>query len=139
MHKTPACNSLRVPEVPTKSAKVKPVNLSTLIADIGAKVTETVTFGAFATDEDIATDEPLTAAEKIAGKDPCELAAITMSETSKIAASTKLLGGALAGRLKLPNDKVSSVLAGTSAPKRNSISEAVEGFTLEEEIILMAP
>ena len=139
VHETPVCSSLRVPAAATKSTKVRPVNLSTVIADVGVKDTETVTSGAFAIDEDTPTDEPLIMEEKMAGNDPCELAAITLSEASRMAASTASLPGkAFAGRLKVPNDNVSSVLAEIPAPKTNSISEDVPGIR-EEEITLVAP
>ena len=105
-------------------------------ADVGENAMDTVTFWAFATDDDKPTDEPLIAVAKMAGKDPCELAAITLSEASRIAASTaSLLGRELAGRLKVPNDNVSRVLADMLAPKTNSISEDVSGFTREEEMM----
>jgi hypothetical protein len=111
-----------------------------VIADAGVNVTETVTFGAFATDDDTPTDEPLMVAEKMAGKDPCELAAMTLSEESRKAASTASLPGrALVGRLKVPNDSVSRMLAWIPAPKTNSISEDVPGLTREEEMMLVAP
>ena len=78
------------------------------------------------------------AVEKTAGKDPCELAANTLSKPSKKAASTSTLPGTgFAGRLKVPTDKVSRVLAEMSAPKTNSISEDVSGFTREEEMMLV--
>ena len=129
-----------MPGVGTKATKVRPVNLSIVITVGGANVTETITFGAFATDEDMPTVEPLIVVEKIAGKDPCELAAITLSEASRIAASTaSLLGRALAGRVKVPNDNVIRVLADMLAPKTTSISEDVPGFTREEEMMLAAP
>lgn len=140
VHDTPACSSLRVPGDGIKSAKVRPVNLRMVMTDTGAKVTETITFAAFATDEDMPTVEPLIVVVKIAGKDPCELAAITLSVASGIAASTvSLLGRALAGRLKVPNDNVSRVLANMLAPKTTSISEDVPGFTRDEEMMLAAP
>jgi len=111
-----------------------------VIADAGVNVTETVTFGAFATDDDTPTDEPLMVAEKMAGKVPCELAAMTLSEASRKAASTASLPGrTLAGRLKVPNVSVSTVLAWIPAPKTNSISEDVPGLTREEEMMLAAP
>ena len=107
-------------------------------ADVGVNVMDTVTFGAFATDDDMLTDEPLIAVEKMAGKDPCELAAITLSEASKIAASiAKILGRALVGRLKVPNVNVSSVLAAILAPKTNMMSEDVPGIF--EEDWMLAP
>ena len=106
-------------------------------ADVGENAMDTVTFGAFATDDDILIDEPLIAVAKMAGKDPCELAAITLPEASKIAASIGLLGRALVGRLKVPNDSVSSVLAGKFAPKTNLMSEDVPGIF--EEDAMMAP
>jgi len=56
--------------------------------DGGENITETEMFGAFATDEDTLTDEPLIVVEKMAGYDPCELAAITFSKASRTAAST---------------------------------------------------
>ena len=141
VHETPACSSLRVPEVAAKSTKVRPVNLSTVIADVGENVTETVTFGAFATDEDTPTDEPLIVVAKMAGKDPCELAAITLSEASKMAASVATAGRALVGRLKVPNDRVVSVLADNSVPKTNSMTEAkaVVEIARHEEMMLLAP
>jgi len=136
VHETPACSSLRLPGAGAKSTKVRPVNLSMVMTDVGAKVTETITFAAFATDEDMPTVEPLIVVVKMAGKDPCELAAITLSEASRIAASTaSLLGRELAGRLKVPNDNVSRVLADMLAPNTNSISEDVSGFTREEEMM----
>jgi hypothetical protein len=112
-----------------------------VIAVAGLNVTETVTFGAFATDDDTPTDEPLMVAEKMAGKVPCELAAITLSKASKIAASVATPGRALVGRLKVPNDRVVSVLADKSAPKINSMTEAkaVVEVAREEEMMLLAP
>jgi hypothetical protein len=62
-----------------------------------------------------------------------------MPKASIIAASTASLPGkTFAGRLKVPNDNVSSVLAEIPAPKTNSISEDVPGIR-EEETILVAP
>jgi hypothetical protein len=140
VHETPDCSSLRLPGVGTKSTKVRPVNLSMVMMDVGAKVTETITFAAFATDEDTPTVEPLIVVEKMAGNDPCELAAITLSEASRMEASTaSLLGRELVGRLKVPNDNVSRVLADMLAPKTTSISEDVPGLTREEEIMLTDP
>ena len=85
------------------------------------------------------TDELFILVEKMAGKDPCEPAAITLSEASKMAASIAKLGRAFAGRLKVPNENVNSVLAEISAPKKNSISEDVSGLTREEEMMLVTP
>ncbi len=102
-------------------------------ADVGVNVMDTVTFGAFATDDDMLIDEPMIVVEKMAGKDPCELAAITLPEAFNIAASiAKISGRALVGRLKVPNDNVSSVLAGISVPKTNLISEDVPGIFEED-------
>ena len=95
-------------------------------ADVGVNVMDTVTFGAFATDDDMLTDEPLIAVEKMAGKNPCELAAITLPvtpEASKIAASIVKMSGIVVGRLKLPNDKVNSVFAVIFASKTNFMTE----------------
>ena len=62
-----------------------------------------------------------------------------MSDTSRIAASTAPLAGrVLAGRLKVPKVNVNSVFCGMLAPKTNSISEEVPGFT-REELINPAP
>ncbi len=86
------------------------------------------------------TDEPLILVEKMAGKDPCELAAITLSEASKMAASVATPGRALVGRLKVPKDRVVSVLADNSAPKTNSMIEgAVVETARDEEMMLLAP
>jgi len=106
-------------------------------ADVGENAMDTVTFGAFATDDDTLTDEPLIAVAKMAGKNPSELAAITLPEASKMAASIGLLGRALVGRLKVPKDNVRSVLAGKFAPKTNLMSEDVPGIF--EEDAMMAP
>ncbi len=107
--------------------------------DVGVNVTETITFGAFATDDDMPTDEPLIVVEKTAGKDPCDPAAITLPKAFRMAASIAILPGkAWAGRLKVPNDNVSNVLAGISVPKTNSMSEFVEGI-FEEDVMLVAP
>ena len=139
VHETPVCSSLRVPEAATKSTNVRPVNLSTVIVDVGVKDTETVTFGAFAIDEDTPTVEPPIMVEKMAGNDPCELAAIKLPAAFRMAASTASLPGkTFAGRLKVPKDNVSRVLAEISAPKTNSISEDVPGIR-EEETMLFAP
>jgi hypothetical protein len=114
--------------------------LSKVNREGGVNVTKTVTLGAFATVDDMLTDEPLMAVENMAGNDPCELAASTLSKASKIAASMPLLtGSALAGRLKVPNDNVSRVFADISAPKTNSISDDVAGLTREEAMMLAAP
>ena len=101
-------------------------------AEIGENAMDTVTFGAFATDDDTLTVEPLIAVAKMAGKDPSELAAITLPEASKMAASICLLGRALVGRLKVPNVNVSSVLAGIFAPKTNLMFDDVPG-SFEED------
>jgi hypothetical protein len=87
------------------------------------------------------TDEPLILVEKMAGKDPCELAAITLSKASKMAASVTTPGRALVGRLKVPKDRVVSVLADNSAPKTNSMTEAkaVVEIARDEEMMLLAP
>ena len=124
VHDTPACSSLRRPEFATKLANVSPVNLSIANADVGVNVMDTVTFGAFATDDDKLIDEPLIAVENMAGNDPCELAAITLPEASKMAAlMSKMSARALVGRLKVPNDNVSSVLAVIFASKTNLMTE----------------
>jgi hypothetical protein len=100
----------------------------------------TETSAAFATDEDKLTYDPLIAVEKIAGNDPCELAAITLSKASNIAASTASMPGkVLAGRLKVPKDMINGVLADTFVPNTNSISEEVKGLTREDDIMLAAP
>ena len=82
------------------------------------------------------------AVEKTAGKDPCELAANTLSKTSKIAASTSTLPGTgFAGRLKVPNDNASCVLAEIDAAKTISTTERVAELTLvrDDEIMLLNP
>ena len=100
----------------------------------------TETSAAFATDEDTFTYDPLIKVEKIAGNDPCELAAITLSKASNTAASTTSIPGkVLAGRLKVPNDKIKGVFADISVPNTNSISEEVKGLTREDNIILVTP
>ena len=139
VHETPDCSSLRLPGAAVNATNVRPVSLRDLIALTGENVTETVTPGALATDEDMPTDDPVMTAAKVAGNDPCELAAITLFEPSKIAASTAELDSALAGRLKVPNENVSNVLADISAPKTTSISDDVKGKTREEEMIFAAP
>ena len=88
VQETSCCSSLREPDVRANSTKVKPLNRSMVKTEGGENITKTEIFGAFATDEDTVTDEPVIAVEKMAGNDPCELAAITFSKASKIAAST---------------------------------------------------
>jgi hypothetical protein len=81
-------------------------------------VTATLTEGAFATDDDMLTEEPDVVEEKMAGYDPEELGASTLPLESTIAASRESLPLKLVlGRRKLASASVMIVCA--EMPKLN--------------------
>jgi hypothetical protein len=86
-------------------------------------VTSTATSRAFATEEDMLTDEPDMGEVKVAGYDPVELGATTFPFRSRSAASTASPPGELAlGRRKLPTENSRFELAAISALNVNRSS-----------------
>jgi hypothetical protein len=116
--------SLRPPEDPAYAVKPSPVNLKLDILGAAAdKVTSTATSSAFATEEDILTDEPDIRELNVAGYDPVELGATTFPLRSRSAASTASPPGELAlGRRKLPTENSRLELAAISTLNVNRSS-----------------
>jgi hypothetical protein len=140
VHVIPDCSNLRPFKAPAKLTNPRPDSLSEDRMFGGENVREIETFAALATSEDTSMEEPLIGVVKTAGNDPEELGASTFPNGSIMADSrASIAGRPLSGCLKVPNEKESTVLAGTSEPNTNSTSDDVKGLTRTKEMRLVNP